>query len=82
MAFGGKDVILGYRGDKLNEVNKVMKRDIDVLKDGNEVVALVVNRKKCYIGPDVSYDVMLQLQKRFKVTTVDNINVKLKQLTE
>lgn len=59
-----------------------MKRDIDVLKDGGEVVALVVNRKKCYIGPDVSYDVMLQLQKLFKVTTVDNINVKLEQLTK
>mgnify|MGYP003650222761 CR=1 FL=1 len=59
-----------------------MKNDIDVLKDGGKVVALVVNRKRCYVGPDVSYDVMLQLQKRFKVTTVDNINAKLKQLTK
>ena len=59
-----------------------MKRDIDVLKDGDKVVALVVNRKRCYIGPDVTYDVMLQLKERFKVTTVDNINVKLEQLTK
>jgi hypothetical protein len=58
-----------------------MKRDIDIVKKGDTLAAVVVNRKKCYIDIDsLTYDETIEFKKHFKIVVVDDLQLKLEQL--
>lgn len=58
--------------------------NIDVIRkdDSEEIVAVVVNNKKCYIDYDTPYSVVMRLNNHFKVISTENINNIYKKLTK
>ena len=58
-----------------------MKRDIDIIKKGDKLAAVVVNRKTCYIEIDsLTYGETIEFKKHFRMVVTDDLQLKLEQL--
>ena len=58
-----------------------MKKLIDVIKKGDDMVAIVINHKTCYTEFNLlTYGDTMNMKKHFKIVTINDLSLKLKQI--
>ena len=57
-------------------------KNLDIIRKDNseEIIALVCNKKKCYLDYDVPFNISSQFSKHFKIVLVDDLNDQLNLL--
>tara|TARA_Y100000592_G_C5472397_1_gene320284 strand:+ start:1509 stop:1697 length:189 start_codon:yes stop_codon:yes gene_type:complete len=57
-----------------------MKIDVIRKEQSDEILAIVINRKKCYVSHDTTFGETRELFKFFKIYFCENLDDKLKTL--